>query len=95
MNFMDDDRELDRHLRRVEHAFGGAVLAFPSLRDPNIVVLGLKGAPAALEWRALRARADALGKKYGLPFARCVERLRRMNRWNSNQLLIVPPPDSG
>jgi spermidine synthase len=91
MNVMDDDKELDRHLRRIEHAFGGAVLAFQALRDPNIVVIGLKGAPAAMEWTVLRARADALEKIYGLPFPRYVERLRSMNRWTTDALIVVPP----
>ena len=58
VNFMDDDQEFDRNLQRIERAFGGAVLAFQALRDPNIVVIGLKGAPAAIEWSVLRARAD-------------------------------------
>ena len=91
MNFMDDDRDFDRNLRRVEHAFGGAVLAFHALRDPNIIVIGLKGAPAMLEWRVLRARAVALEKKYGLPFPRYVERLRSMNRWTTEALRLVLP----
>ncbi len=95
MNVMDDDKELDRHLKRLEHAFGGAVLAFQSLRDPNIVVLALKGAPAAIPWRELRARAAALEKKYGLPFPRYVERLRGMNRWTADSLRIVPPGGEG
>jgi spermidine synthase len=91
MNVMDDDKEFDRHLQRLERAFGGAVLAFKALRDPNIVVIGLKGAPAAIEWTVLRARADALEKKYGLPFPRYVERLRSMNRWTTDVLFVVPP----
>jgi spermidine synthase len=95
MNFMDDDRELDRHLQRLEHAFAGAVLAFPSLRDPNIVVLALKGGPAAIAWRELRARAAALERRYGLPFPRCVERLRSMNRWTVESLLVAPPDGGG
>jgi len=95
MNVMDDDKELDRHLQRLEHAFGGAVLAFKALRDPNIVVIGLKGAPAAIEWSVLRARADALERKYGLPFPRYVERLRSMNRWTADSLLVVPPVEGG
>ena len=90
MNFMNDDRHFDRHLQRIERAFGGAVLAFASLRDPNIVVLGLKGAPAAVGWAVLRARADSLTKKYGLPFPRYVERLRSMNRWTAAALAIRP-----
>ena len=92
-NFMDDDRDLDRHLQRIERAFGGSVLAFQSLRDPNIVVIALKGAPAAIEWNVLRARAVALEKRYDLPFPRYIERLRKMNRWNSDELLIAPLPE--
>ena len=95
MNIMDDDKEFDRHLRRLERAFGGAVLAFQSLRDPNIVVMALKGGPASVEWRQLRAHAVVLEKKYGLPFPRYVERLRTMNRWNAQALHIVPPAGGG
>jgi hypothetical protein len=91
MNFMDDDPNFDRNLQRVERAFGGAVIAFQALRDPNIVVIGLKGAPVALEWNVLRARAAALEKRYDLPFPRYVERLRTMNRWNTDELLIAAP----
>ncbi len=91
VNFMDDDPDFDRNLRRIEHAFGGAVIAFQSLRDPNIVVIGLKGAPPALEWNVLRARATALEKSYGLPFPRYVERLRTMNRWTTEELLLTLP----
>ena len=90
MNLMDDDRELDRHLRRIERAFGGAVLAFKALRDPNNVVLALKGAPREIAWRELRGRAAALERKYGLPFTRMVERLRAMNRWSAQALRIAP-----
>ena len=93
VNFMDDDRDFDRNLRRIEHAFGGAVLAFQSLRDPNIVIVGLKGAPETVEWNVLRARATSLEKTYGLPFPRYVERLRTMNRWTTDELLLVPPPE--
>jgi spermidine synthase len=91
MNFMDDDRQLDRHLRRLEQSFGGAVLSFQSLRDPNIVVMALKGGPREVAWRTLRTSAQALEKKYGLPFPRYVERLRTMNRWSTAALQIVPP----
>jgi len=94
-NFMDDDRDFDRNLRRIENAFGGAVLAFHSLRDPNIVVIGLKGFPDAMQWNVLRARATALEKSYGLPFPRYVERLRTMNRWTTDELLVVPPVEAG
>ncbi|MBI1943425.1 MAG: fused MFS/spermidine synthase [Betaproteobacteria bacterium] len=89
MNFMDDDPNLDRSLQRLERAFGGAVIALPALRDPNVVAIGLKGAPAELEWSELRARAAALERRYALPFARYVERLRRMNRCTAGALQIA------
>jgi spermidine synthase len=91
VNFMDDDRDFHRNLRRIENAFGGAVLVFQALRDPNIVVIGLKAAQPAVEWRELRARAVVLERKYGLPFPRYVERLRTMNRWTADELLLVLP----
>lgn len=88
MNCMDDDRDFDRNLQRLEQAFDGAVIAFHSLRDPNIVVLGLKGLPAEVAWVDLRTRAAALEKRLRLPFARFVERMRSMNRWTSRALRL-------
>ena len=95
VNFMDDDPDFDRNLQRIERAFGGAVVAFQSLRDPNIVVIGLKGAPPRYGWRELRARAVALERTFGLPFPRYVERLRTMNRWSTDELLINVPAEGG
>jgi spermidine synthase len=92
MNFMDDDKEFDRRLARLERAFGGAVLCFHALTDPNIVVLALKGAPARIAWEALRGRAEALEARYGLPFGRYVNALRKMNRVDRDGLLIAPGP---
>jgi len=88
VNFMDDDPNLDRNLQRMERAFGGAVIALPALRDPNVVVIGLKGAQAALRWDELRARAATLERRHALPFARYVDRLRRMNRYDADSLLL-------
>jgi spermidine synthase len=90
VNFMDDDPNLDRHLRRIEHSFAGAVVALPALRDPNVIVIGLKGAPAAHRWDELRARAATLEKRHGLPFGRYVDRLRRMNRCTREALMTGP-----
>jgi spermidine synthase len=95
MNFMDDDRDFDRNLKRVELAFGGAVLAFHCLRDPNIVVIALKGAPAQVSWAELRGRAAELEGRYGLPFPRYVERLRSLNRWTARALRIAPDDEEG
>jgi spermidine synthase len=88
VNFMDDDPKFDQYLQRLERAFGGAVLALPALTDPNIVVFAFKGAEKEIEWGALRARAQKLEARYGLPFTRYVPRLRAMNRVSGGSLLL-------
>ena len=87
-NFMNDDRNFDRYLQRLERAFGGAVLALPALYDPNIIVLAFKGVPPRVEWAELRRRADVLESLLGLPFPRYVSRLRAMNRCTARDLII-------
>jgi spermidine synthase len=88
INFMDDDRNFDRTLQRVERAFGGAVLAMPALYDPNIIVFAFKGIGCSVEWQDLRLRAELLESQLGLPFPRYVSRLRSMNRCTARELII-------
>jgi spermidine synthase len=90
VNLMDDDAALDRRLQLAERAFDGAVLALPALYDPNVIVLALKGAPRAFAWEELGRRARALERRYGLPFARYLPQLKRMNRFNAGELLLAP-----
>jgi spermidine synthase len=87
VNFMDDDPNLDRQLRRVEAAFGGTVLALPSSYDPNVIAFALKGISGPFAWRELRSRAGRLEARYGLPFRRFVNGFKRMNRSTSEALL--------
>ncbi|MDX1374705.1 MAG: spermidine synthase [Burkholderiales bacterium] len=91
VNFMSDDPALDRRLRSLERAFGGAVLALPALSDPNVVVLALRGTPARMSWARLHARAARLERRFGLPFPRYVGALKRMNLHTDEMLLIEPP----
>ncbi len=88
VNFMNDDPDLDLYLQRMEQAFGGAVLALPALYDPNIIAFAFKGLGPAVEWQELRARADSLESRLGLPFPRYVSRLRAMNRCTPRELLL-------
>ncbi len=90
MNLMDDDPQLDATLARLENAFGGAVACMPALSDPNVIALALKGAPARVPWAALRERASVLEPRHGLPFARYVNALRRMNPHTAEALILVP-----
>ena len=90
VNFMNDDPDFDRHLQRIERAFGGAVLALPALYDPNILVFAFRGVPPSMAWDALRRRAEALEARLGLPFPRYVSRLRAMNPSTDEALLVQP-----
>jgi len=90
LNLMNDDPKLDERLQRVERAFAGAALALPALYDPNVIVIALKGGPARIPWDELQRRAHALERRYGLPFPRYVPRLKRMNRFDAGELIIVP-----
>jgi spermidine synthase len=90
MNLMSDDPQLDRVLQRMESAFGGAVVCMPALSDPNVIAFALKGAPPQLGWQLLRARAERLQARFGLPFARYVNALKRMNSCDATGLIVIP-----
>ena len=88
VNFMDDDPLFDQYLRRLESAFGGAVVAMRALYDPNIIAVALKGLPVRMEWEDLRRRAAQLESRFELPFPRYVKRLRSMNRSSGRELIL-------
>jgi spermidine synthase len=90
VNFMNDDRNFNRYLARLENAFGGAVLALPALYDPNIIAFAFKGLPESFSWDDLRLKAQILESRLGLPFPRYVSRLRSMNRCTPESLLLTP-----
>ena len=90
MNVMDSDPRFDETLQHIERSFGGAVLCMPALRDPNILVYALKGAPPRIRWHALRERAAPLEARFGLPFDRYLNALRKMNQHDADDLVIVP-----
>ena len=89
LNLMDDDRQFDRTLQRLEGAFGGAVACMPALSDPNVIAIALKGAPPRCAWRVLRERAQPLEARFDLPFLRYVNALRKMNPCTGEDLIIV------
>jgi spermidine synthase len=88
VNFMDDDPLFDQYLKRLEAAFGGAVIAMRALYDPNIIAFAFKGLPASVEWDELRRRAMQLESRLELPFPKYVKRLRSMNRSNGRELML-------
>jgi spermidine synthase len=88
VNFMDDDPRLGQYMRRLESAFGGAVVSMRALYDQNIAAFALKGLPPRLEWKELRRRAGRLEARLGLPFTKYLRRLRSMNRSEGASLVL-------
>jgi spermidine synthase len=88
VNFMDDDPRLPQYMRRLESAFGGAVVSMRALYDQNIAAFALKGLPPKLEWEELRRRAGRLEARLGLPFTKYLRRLRSMNRTEGASLVL-------
>ena len=89
VNFMNDDPKFDLTLQRLERAFGGAVLAMPALYDPNILVFALKGVRSRIAFHELKDKAVQLEARYGLPFTRYVNRLRAMNPFTAEELIVA------
>ena len=89
VNYMNDDRNFDRYLQRLERAFGGAVLVMPALVDPNILAFAFKGIENSFSWEGLRFRAESLESRLDLPFSRYVNRMRAMNCHNPRELLLT------
>ena len=67
-NFIADDRKLDLWRGRIERSFADRVLLVSAEDEVNLIVLAFRGGPARVSWDALKARARALKRLFGLPF---------------------------
>lgn len=88
VNLWGSDRNFDIYLQRIEQSFAGRVLVLPTGKPGNIVVFGLRRAPADLRWSSLRQQAKALQAEHGIEFLEFVEKLREHNPNTSNRLLL-------
>jgi len=64
---------------RIRRAFNDCVLRMPQLESGNVVLLGFRGPPFRMGWRALNARARLLSRKLGLEAPEWVAGLRDTN----------------
>lgn len=62
-------------VRRIEEAFSGRILAFPSRDSGNAIAIGTAGVAAALELAELRAAAQRMKEETGLSLLRTVTAL--------------------
>ena len=76
-NLFGEHASTERNLRRIRRAFGDRVLPMPVSEAGNLVVLGFKGPPLSVAWKAVERRAARLRSRLRLPAPHWVEALRR------------------
>lgn len=75
-NLFGEHASTARNLRRIHRVFEGRVLELPVSEAGNLVVLGFKGPPLAVPWKAVERRAAGLRRRLRLPAPHWVEGLR-------------------
>jgi spermidine synthase len=85
VNLWSSDMQFDACLQRIERCFE-TVVCVPAERRGNVVVLAFCRRPRELRWAALRDRARALERVYGLEFLRMVDGLRELNPHSDKEL---------
>ena len=83
-NFMADDSRLDRHVARMEAAFGGKATLLQAADRVNMIAMVFRGGPARVSWKELRKRADLLSARHDLPGDHYLSALRRQNGGTAN-----------
>jgi spermidine synthase len=79
VNFIADEKNIDGYLARIERVFEGRMLRLPSEDRVNMIALAFKAHAARLSFATLRRTADALQRRYRIPFARFARDLVRHN----------------
>lgn len=88
VNFMSDDRRIERHLERIAASFGRRATLLLSEEKDNLIAFALSGGPPRIAWSALRARARAAKTLFGLPLEECLAPLKKRNRHTARFLTL-------
>ena len=75
-NLFGEHASTERNLKRIREAFEGRVLELPATEAGNLVVLGFKGPPLVVTWKAVERRAALLRRQLRLPAPHWVAGLR-------------------
>jgi spermidine synthase len=87
-NFMADDKRIERHLDRIERAFGRYPTLLLAEEEDNLIAFAHRGGPARIAWADLKVRARAAEQLFDLPLARCFPDLRRRNPHTARYLTL-------
>jgi spermidine synthase len=79
VNLFGNHKSFKTNINNICNAFNNRVLVFQQVHDCNVVVIALKGPHLEVEWKEVKARAEYLEKKYGLPTKAWVPGLRSEN----------------
>ncbi len=79
VNLFGNHKSFKTNIKNICDAFNNRVLVFQQVHDCNVVVLAFKGPHLEVDWRDVKARAEYLQKKFGLPTKAWVPGLRSEN----------------
>jgi spermidine synthase len=88
VNLFGNHKSFKTNINNICNAFNNRVLVFQQVHDCNVVVIALKGPHLEVEWKDVKARAEYLEKKYGLPTKAWVPGLRSENAGQVSFLAI-------
>lgn len=87
-NLLSKRKGVRKSLDRIEEAFDGRALAFPSCDSGNVVAFAAAGAPVDLSLAELKAHARTLKDESGLNLLSTLSRLEQSNRCPGGRLLL-------
>ncbi|TDR33150.1 spermidine synthase [Hydromonas duriensis] len=78
VNLFGDHPSFERNMTHLNQVFDGRVIAMPEIHEGNRIALAFKGAPLAVTWTDLYARASVVKEAYDLPAKRWVSALKQV-----------------
>jgi spermidine synthase len=88
VNLFGNHKSFKTNIKNICNAFDNRVLVFQQVHDCNVVVIAFKGPHLDVSWRDVKARAEQLECKHGLPTKSWVPGLRSENARQENYLSI-------
>lgn len=88
INLLSRRRDYRDSVARIEDAFDGRVLAFPSCDSGNAVAFAADGAPVSTTLAELKAGAQALRKATGLNLLPTLARVAEAKRWAEGRVAL-------
>jgi spermidine synthase len=79
VNLFGRHSSFKENINNLCEAFSDRVLLFPEVHDCNVVAIAFKGPSLKVSWKELNIRANEITKRWGLPAAKWVRGIKKVN----------------